>query len=359
MKSRFHAYVTRFKKITNRKKRITQWSTSALVFFLLFFPALKTIAIIPDGHVTDKIINAWLEVKDKGPFYVGDSIPVNLIVEGDLGTEYYLPEFDTRQLGGLELAAKDKVTKEKVKGGWKDTVSYRFVGWRAGEYRITGLTVNYRDRAGKDGSFKVKELNLKIASLLPANLTEDEVLADGLKSLKKPVNLPPRYQYIWYLLAGIGIFGLAYWLLKYWKVSRRNKALPQNGTESVKTEPAHLIALRRLDELHRKQLLTEGEYKLFYDQLSEIAREYLENRFQIRALEMTTEEFLISLGKLDFLSQSQKRSVSEFLQYSDLVKFAKHQPMKEEGEKAFSIIQGLVEETKEQVEPSEAAAAQG
>jgi hypothetical protein len=212
------------------------------------------------------------------------------------------------------------------------------------------LTINYQDQNGSQGSLGLNELSIKITSLLPVNLNEEEILADGLKNLKKPVGLPPRYQYLGILFGGLVLLGIVYWLLKYIKIHYRSKAPDGMEQDEVKLEPAHLIALRRLEDLKAQQLLEAGEYKLFYDRLSEIAREYMENRFRIRALEMTTEEFLSSLGEQDFLNPAQKKAVIEFLQYSDLVKFAKHRPIKADGDRALAIIFGLIEETKEEVE---------
>ncbi len=334
----------------NKKQKVVRLLTAAFLFLSFLLSAVDTWAVEGELISAGNLLKAHLELKEQGPFYVGDFVPVNLIIEGVPGVEYLLPELEPKQLNGLELAAKDKVKKEEGKEKWKHIVSYRFIGWRAGQFKISGLTINFQEQSGNQGSIKVKDLQIKITSLLPANLSEEEILADGLKSTKKPVGLPPRYQYVWVLLGVFGLFGLVYWLLKYWKSNYRNKvvALEEQGLLSI--EPAHLIALRRLDDLRRGQLLEKGEFKLFYDQLSEVAREYLENRFQIKALEMTTEEFLLSLGRMDFLGPAQKNILAEFLQYSDLVKFAKHQPVKEEGEKALTIVYGLIEETKEDVE---------
>ncbi|MGE5604652.1 MAG: hypothetical protein ACM3YE_03060 [Bacteroidota bacterium] len=332
------------------KQTFARYFYLTLALLFLSLPAASISAAIPEGAPPDGSIKARLELKEAGPFYVGDSIPINLIVEGVSGVEYSLPEFGSKELGGLELAAKDQVKQEEVKDGWKHTVPYRLVGWRAGDYQISGLTINYQDRNGNQGSVALKELSIKITSLLPANLTEEEILADGLKSPKKPVGFPPRYQYLWVLCGGLVLLGLIYWLLKYLKDNYRSKVAAGMEQDAVKLEPAHHIALRRLEGLKQEHLLEAGEYKLFYDRLSEIAREYMENRFQFKALEMTTEEFLINLGNKDFLNLAQKKAVAEFLQYSDLVKFAKHQPLKEDGERALGIIYSLIEETKEEIE---------
>lgn len=332
-----------------KSKRIVRYLYLFLVSFFLSLPAASALAGIPEGASPDGSIKARLELKETGPFYVGDPIPVNLIVEGVSGIEYSLPELGSKELGGLELAAKDQVKKETVKGGWKHTAMYRLIGWRAGDYQITGLTINYQDRNGNQGSVALKELSIRITSLLPVNLTEEEILADGLKNPKKPVGLPPRYHYLWFLGGGLVLLGIIYLLLKYIKEHYRSKVAAGMEPEAEKVEPAHLIALRRLDGLKQDNLLEAGEFKLFYDRLSEIVREYMENRFQFRALEMTTEEFLSNLGNKDFLNLAQKKAVAEFLQYSDLVKFAKHQPLKEDGERALGIIYRLIEETKEEI----------
>lgn len=331
------------------KQRFVKYLYLTLLSFFLALPAASALAGIPESASPDGSIKARLELKETGPFYVGDAIPVNLIVEGVSGIEYSLPELGSKELGGLELAAKDQVKKETVKGGWKHTATYRLIGWRAGDYQITGLTINYQDRNGNQGSVALKELSIRITSLLPVNLTEEEILAEGLKSSKKPVGLPPRYHYLWFLGGGLVILGIFYLLFKYIKENYRSKTAAGTEPEAVKVEPAHLIALRQLDSLKGEHLLEAGEFKLFYDRLSEILREYMENRFQFRALEMTTEEFLSNLGNKDFLNSAQKKAVAEFLQYSDLVKFAKHQPLKEDGERALEIIYRLIEETKEEI----------
>lgn len=322
--------------------------TSAVIFFQ--FASVNALAAQPKELIRGESLKARLELKEDGPFYVGDAISVNLIVEGLPGVEYLLPEFEPKQLNGLELASREKAEKKAGKERWKHTIAYRFIGWQAGEYKISGFTISYHDRSKKEGSVTVEDLRLKLTSVLPANLSEAELLADGLKDPKKPVGLPPRYQYIGTILGGLGLLGLIYLLLRHWRNSYRDKSLAVDEQKFETLEPAHLIALRKLDDLRREQLLEAGKYKSFYDKLSEIAREYLENRFQFRALEMTTEEFLMSLGRMDFLSPSQKNILAEFLQYSDLVKFAKHQPLKDEGEKAFIMVRGLIEETKEEAD---------
>ena len=86
--------------------------------------------------------------------------------------------------------------------------------------------------------------------------------------------------------------------------------------------------------------------------MSDTARQYLEERFEFRAPERTTEEFLHELRRTNLLSADQKNSLSEFLQQCDLVKFAKYEPREPELRELHGSALRLVEET----EPDDPAA---
>ena len=79
--------------------------------------------------------------------------------------------------------------------------------------------------------------------------------------------------------------------------------------------------------------------------LSNTLRHYIENRFTLRAPELTTEEFLADLRDNDVLIQSHKDLLKEFLQHCDLVKFAEHLPAKGEIQQAFDACKRFILET--------------
>jgi hypothetical protein len=78
---------------------------------------------------------------------------------------------------------------------------------------------------------------------------------------------------------------------------------------------------------------------------ADTARTYLEERFNFRAPERTTEEFLRELGGTDLLVKEQKESLGKFLESCDLVKFAKYEPGEKELREWHSSAVKLVEET--------------
>jgi len=92
--------------------------------------------------------------------------------------------------------------------------------------------------------------------------------------------------------------------------------------------PAHVKALELLDVLEQKKLWQQGQVKAYYIELTDIVRDYLEQRYGIHALEQTTDEILSSLSDRAAadLSADSRNVLKELLLLADLVKFAKFQP---------------------------------
>jgi hypothetical protein len=90
-------------------------------------------------------------------------------------------------------------------------------------------------------------------------------------------------------------------------------------------------------------LLTQP--KPFCILVSDTIRSYLEEQFDFRAPERTTEEFLHELQATDLLSPEQKESLGRFLESCDLVKFARYEPGEPELQELHHSAVRLVEET--------------
>jgi hypothetical protein len=110
--------------------------------------------------------------------------------------------------------------------------------------------------------------------------------------------------------------------------------------------PAHEIAFEMLKKLSEEKLVEQGLFKEFYEKLSSCLRQYIENRFRLRAPEQTTEEFLESLKKSDFLKPEYKQELKKFLEHCDLVKFAKYRPDNDQINQSLTMAGQFVENTK-------------
>ena len=87
-----------------------------------------------------------------------------------------------------------------------------------------------------------------------------------------------------------------------------------------------------LNSLEKKELWQHGEIKAYYSELTDIARNYIEEAIEIPAMESTTSELieglrLASLKKKMSLSQETIENLEQVLKQADLVKFAKSKPL--------------------------------
>ena len=128
-------------------------------------------------------------------------------------------------------------------------------------------------------------------------------------------------------------------------IIRRSRKKTNTEEEEVKPQiPAIITAREKMAQLKGANLWQSGKYKDYYTNLTGIAREYLEGQFNIDAIEMTSDEILDEVRKiqLDNLIFSKLQNT---LITSDLVKFAKAIPSPTENENAFKDINSFIEES--------------
>jgi hypothetical protein len=230
--------------------------------------------------------------------------------------------------------------------GGKLTVErwYTLVTYEAGDKLVHGPAVQFRVPGSALQSVDAPDALVIVESLLPGDASKADV-----RDIKPPVAVPHDYRPLWWaaaalvLVAGAG-FGL------YRLLNRRRMV------RVTPPRPAHEVALEALVRLRSSHLLEEGRHEDYYVRLSAIVRRYLEDRFGLRAPEMTTEEFLQVAQQSPRLPRDQRASLGRFLAEADLVKFARHVPEREEGERAYAAARQFVESTRPEAEVTRAAA---
>jgi len=158
--------------------------------------------------------------------------------------------------------------------------------------------------------------------------------------IKGPLALPSSFTFIFIFLALVFVIAAIVFGILFFLKKRKEKI------ESIPPKPAHEIAYEALEALKQKNYITQGKIKEHYEELSFIIRYYLENRFDLRAPEMTTEEFMEKAKETELLSSKHKNLLKEFLTHCDMVKFAKYGPLPEEIEASFDSAKNLIDQTK-------------
>jgi hypothetical protein len=158
--------------------------------------------------------------------------------------------------------------------------------------------------------------------------------ATDIRDIKPPVEIPGGWEWLWWTLGTLAVAALLFAAWRYWR--KRQAQIPV-----VPSVPAHVRARQKLADA----LALIAQPKTFCILVSDTIRVYLEERFDFRAPERTTEEFLRELIGTNLLATEPKEKLGEFLECCDLVKFAKYEPGEPELRGLHSSALRLVEET--------------
>jgi hypothetical protein len=278
---------------------------------------------------------------DRRSALVGDRIRLRIEVAAPKHVEVRFPKFADYRIGDLEIKDSGLRTKEAMFGKRVYSQSYVLSGYTVGKLTIPEIDVGWREPGAKDWQVrKTRAMDISIMSVLPQGG------ADDIRPVKGPLAYRNPYWGILALAAALcGALALAAFVYAKLK-SYAPVRLP------------HETALEELEAI-RSAYLQGGDIKDFYVGVSDCVRRYIERAFQLRAPEMTTEEFLYSLRDSSGLTMAQKEPLEGFMAACDLVKFAKYAPTREEAEAVFTTAQrfimeasgAFVEEAREAVPP--------
>ena len=195
-------------------------------------------------------------------------------------------------------------------------------------------------------TFFTESLSLKV---VPIQISEEEL---DLKDIKEVWS--PRFVlfdfipfYVWIILLALICIGIGVYL--FFKYYKRH---PKQKEEIIVKIPPHEKALDELNKLNEDKLWQEGQLKLYYTRLTDILREYLDSRFSINAMEMTSTEILTSL-RSNKETKLVEKNMKQILEVADFVKFAKMSPLPEDNESAMRNAINFVELTIPQPEEVE------
>ena len=280
---------------------------------------------------------------------IGDRVTLTVEVEKDVMQHIVFPSFDFTQTGGQEQA---EPSIEVVHDFAPDTLSqegrrvrlrkrYEMAVYDEGIYRIGKAQVLYLDKNLIDTLFAEREEELFVKTFqIDSTMTT-------VRELKPQMTLKLRFAefggYLGIALAvALLLAGLIYLLVRY--LHKRGKRI-FDLFKPAPPVPAHIVAIEALEKLHNEKLWQNDKHKLYYSGLSDILRTYLAGRFEVGAMEMTTDEIDDALRAVD-IEQKQKMNLLAVLRDADLVKFAKATPEAEENELAYDKAYHFVEETK-------------
>ena len=240
------------------------------------------------------------------------------------------PLFNDTIVDGIEIISKSGI--DTISNSTTDKKTYSFsqeyliTSWDSGAYYIPPIKLN--------DNLSTKGLLLNVMSVSTDQNSE-------IKDIKEP--LKPQYEFKdflpWIILL-LTIILIVYLLKKY--VFNKKEKVEKKIIKTI--VPAHITALKELNNIEKKKLWQSGKIKQYYSGISEILRKYMEHRFKFIALELTTDEILLNIKNT--ISREEYVELQQVLERADLAKFAKSKPNEEENKQSMELAKRFVDKTK-------------
>ncbi len=254
------------------------------------------------------------------------------------GTDYEMLDYTKWEVRDGVKRVELTAEKQSSKGVYTNTLVATF--WQEGIFNLTGPTIilTKNDQIVK----ATPEHSIRLTVVAP---TLDSLAQEELAPIKPIIKEPVKWvDYLPAILfvGGLMLIGLIWSIYNKRKSNEEQKLIIETVEVAV-----HDIALKKLEALSSRQLLEQREYKLYHDQLTFILREYLEHRFDINALELTTKNILKELRARKVLIPKQQ-DLKKLLEKADLVKFAESEPPLKFHKQALVLVKEFVLETGDQ-----------
>lgn len=247
------------------------------------------------------------------------------------GTRFAFPQVKDTLMTNIRIVGQwqmDTVKASKAKKGQPRLLDLKagltITSFDEGIYYLPPLAVQ---RLSKDGVldtlvFEPQKLEIKTMPVDTATFKPHDI--------KEPIRYPVTFAEVAPWVAGglalAGLIALIVWLI----IRYRRKHNP----EYIKKDPAHIIALRKLDKYRGNALWAPEKQKTFYSGITDTLREYIADRYGIGAMEMTTAEIFNDMKNTDAPADLLEE-LKELFERADFVKFAKFTASDEDNAKAL------------------------
>lgn len=272
---------------------------------------------------------------------IGDRFTYSIEVEKDLVQTVIFPNFAASAGEQFELIEDVPVdTLERDGRRLKLRKSFRLAAFQEGVQRILPQ-VMYADKNIIDTLYGEDTLSLLVTTF------EIDSTSHSIFDIKPQKTLPFRFGEIsgylmWSLVAlvvlAIGLY-VAYRIMRHYGKSLSDIFHP------APPMPPHEEAFRALERLYVLRLCQHDKHKLYYSTLTDILRRYIAARFEVGAMEMTSDEIIAAMRDVE-LPKKAAMDMADVLRAADLVKFAKAIPESDENEVAYQAVWDFVELTK-------------
>ena len=274
---------------------------------------------------------------DSTHILIGQQTKIHLEIAADKNQQLQIPLISDTLTTGVEVLDISKIDTIDI-GNNRIQMKY--------DYLITSfdsalyLLPPFKVISGADTVFSA-ELALKV-STLPVD-TESGQFYD-IKNIRKPPFVLMDYLPIVMLILAIILFvALAAFII--YRLINKKSLVPFKKEEPY--VPPHIRAIQKLNTIKLEKLWQMGRMKEYHSEITETLRIYIEERFSIGAMEMTSGEILADIKKYSDADIAYD-NLKQILILADFVKFAKYKPLPDENELSMMNAFLFVNNTKKE-----------
>lgn len=271
---------------------------------------------------------------DTNIIVIGDQINLSFkaVVPNDVELEF--PALKDSIVSGIEILNAGDLKSKALDNNLKELLlEYKITAFDTGLYVIPSYQIHVKHK-GYTNVVRTESLQLGVTTF---KVDTSKGYTDVVAPKEAPINFAEIMPFFLWGLLGVVLLALGFYVFKKWK----SKESVFFVTEKPK-EPAHIIAFRDLDRLKKEKLWETGKIKEFHSQVTEALRIYVENQFDISAMEQTSMEILQAAKKEPLLNERLVEKLEDILLRADFVKFAKAEPLGNENQQSLDYAYDIV-----------------
>tara|TARA_R110000868_G_scaffold167991_3_gene402565 strand:+ start:944 stop:2578 length:1635 start_codon:yes stop_codon:yes gene_type:complete len=260
---------------------------------------------------------------------IGAEFKLTIKTDVDTLSKVVFPKL--KNIGALEVIQSYPIDTVKNNDRYELIKKYGLTQFDSGKYSVPSIKILINNKPYYTDSLKVEVANVVV-----------DTLKQKMYDIKDIVPVESTWGDWWKYLLALAILG-GIGALIYWYIKKQQKKKIEVDVYKTPIERATNL----LNDLEKKELWQKGEVKSYYSELTDIARNYIEEAIEIPAMESTTSELILglraaSVKKKMTLSQETIENLERVLKQADLVKFAKSKPVEYEIAEDRNKIQKVI-----------------
>jgi hypothetical protein len=280
---------------------------------------------------------------DSVAILVGEQTRLNLSVTAKEGSKVIFPKFKPSQYitPGVEVLEQTGDTMDADNDMKKMTMHYTLTSFDEHLYAIPAMSVKVDGKTYKTNTLALKVITIPVDTVHPGKFFPPKDVQDN------PFLWSEWSGMFWLSMLMILIIGAAMYM--YIRL-KQNKPIITH-IKIVKHIPPHQRALNAIEKIKEEKMQTSEDQKTYYTRLTDTLRQYIEERFGFRAMEMTSSDIIFHLKESG--DQKMIAELTELFQTADLVKFAKYSTLINENDLNLVNAVNFIDQTKTDSLPTE------